>query len=278
MLLFDIWTKGIDFNLPGNGGPECSNYLSPQRHCLEFAIGVSLSISIGLFGYQLISPVMTNKFDFKQDKRRYIRFATQSLLIGLAITYLLEIGYKLVTYQAVFIVNPCHCFCLIQMAMLFIFLKALDGDNSKVKTLIYLFRTQVFLLHGPTMAIIFPVTNTLFLPGEVLTYWLEHFFLLAIPIFLLKMGVPVPQNSLKDQLGWGFISYGAWGLFHFLFLQPIGILTLANVNSILCPALTDPFAGQNYRTFAIFHQLIITLVCGLLISTFGRREPLSKTV
>ena len=39
--------------------------------------------------------------------------------------------------------------------------------------------------------------------GEVLTYWLEHFFLLGIPIFLLKMGVPVPQNSLKDQLGWG---------------------------------------------------------------------------
>ena len=67
---------------------------------------------IGLFGYQLISPVKTNKFDFKQDKRRYIRFATQSLLIGLAITYLLEIGYKFVTYQAVFIVNPCHCFCL----------------------------------------------------------------------------------------------------------------------------------------------------------------------
>jgi hypothetical protein len=42
-------------------------------------------------------------------------------------------------------------------------------------------------MHGPLMATFFPVTNTLFLPGEVLVYWLEHFLLLIIPATLLKI-------------------------------------------------------------------------------------------
>lgn len=47
-------------------------------------------------------------------------------------------------------------------------------------------RIHLFFLHGPMMAVIFPVTNTLFLPGEVLVYWLEHALLLAIPAILVK--------------------------------------------------------------------------------------------
>jgi hypothetical protein len=31
------------------------------------------------------------------------------------------------------------------------------------------------------------VTNTLFLPGEVLVYWLEHALLLLIPVVLLQV-------------------------------------------------------------------------------------------
>jgi hypothetical protein len=37
------------------------------------------------------------------------------------------------------------------------------------------------------MAVIFPVTNTLFLPGEIAVYWLEHFLLLLIPVILLRV-------------------------------------------------------------------------------------------
>ena len=79
-----------------------------------------------------------------------------------------------------FQVNPCHVLCMIHIYLLsnihhqFIVFKA------------YLFRIHLFFLHGPLMAVIFPVTNTLFLPGEVATYWIEHILLLTIPIFLVK--------------------------------------------------------------------------------------------
>ena len=42
-------------------------------------------------------------------------------------------------------------------------------------------------MHGPLMATVFPVTNTLFMPGEVLVYWLEHGLLLIIPFLLLNV-------------------------------------------------------------------------------------------
>ena len=106
------------------------------------------------------------------------------------------------------------------------------------------------------------------------TYWIEHALLLLIPMWLLKYSnLTVPASSLCDNIGWGMIikivvfvcfilnfftgliSYAIWGLFHFLFLQPLASLSLANLNSLLCPAISDPFYGVNYRTWAIMHQL-----------------------
>ena len=64
------------------------------------------------------------------------------------------------------------------------FFPAWPATNTRVLT--YIFRLHIYFLHGPIMAVVFPVTNTLFLPFEVSTYWLEHFFILVIPIYLLR--------------------------------------------------------------------------------------------
>ena len=47
-VIFDVWTTGIDFDLPGNGGPACARYLSPQRRILEFLLGTTLAL-VALF-------------------------------------------------------------------------------------------------------------------------------------------------------------------------------------------------------------------------------------
>ena len=72
------------------------------------------------------------------------------------------------------------------------------------------------------------------------------------------------------------MAYGLWGLFHFLILLPLAAFSLANLNSILCPSITDPFSGQNYRSWAMIHQLVLTLFCGFFLSLFGRREVIQN--
>ena len=82
------------------------------------------------------------------------------------------------------------------------------------------------------------------------------------------------KTKWLDYLGWGLMAYGIWGLFHFIFLQPLATLTYANLNSLLCPAITDPFYGKNYRSYGIVHQFFITLVFGCASSFIGNEEKI----
>jgi len=273
----EVFVKGIDFSLPGNGGPECAKYLSAPRQVIEFLAGVTVSLSSLGIGISMHTKPKKNDLIGADINCKNINVITKGLFLALIIVYVAEITYKIVTSQAVFIVNPCHMLCLIQMLILYQFNKALTNRQSSTACLTYAFRLHLYILHGPLMAVIFPVTNTLFLPGEVLVYWLEHALLLGIPIFLLFWGkISVPDITIKENLAWGLMAYGLWGLFHFLFLQPIATLTLANLNSILCPAISDPFRGPNYRSYAIIHQFFTTLICGCVVNLFGRRETLDK--
>ena len=85
---------------------------------------------------------------------------------------------------------------------------------------------------------------------------------------------PPSKTKWLDYLGWGLMAYGIWGLFHFIFLQPLATLTYANLNSLLCPAITDPFYGKNYRSYGIVHQFFITLVFGCVSNFIGNEEKI----
>lgn len=143
-----VWTSGIDWKLPGNGGPECASYLSPQRKILEFLLGTTLAMIALLFGWKLHSPPSPLKIlSIKQAKQTLC--VSRILLIAMSLTYLLEIGYKIYTYQAVFILNPCHCLCFIQIVILYALCNAISYDRPPNVFILYLFRIHLFLLHGP---------------------------------------------------------------------------------------------------------------------------------
>lgn len=91
--------------------------------------------------------------------------------------------------------------------------------------------------------------------GEVFTYYLEHVLLLVIPLYLIMFGGPSFKPEPFMDLGYSFFSYASFGVFNFAMLQPLAEVTLANLNSILCPAIADPFAGYSYRLHAMWHQL-----------------------
>ena len=65
-------------------------------------------------------------------------------------------------------------------------------------------RIHLFFLHCPIMACILPVTNTLFLPFEVATYWIEHILLLVVPVYLLRSGGHYSVEKLSDP-SWIFM-------------------------------------------------------------------------
>ena len=67
-------------------------------------------------------------------------------------------------------------------------------------------------------------------------------------------------------------SFGVWVIYHFAFLDPIALFTQANVNSMLCPAISDPFGGKNWRIWAYLHQFTLTAVSGKLWGLLGAAE------
>jgi TMEM164 family len=73
--------------------------------------------------------------------------------------------------------------------------------------------------------------------------------------FFGRVNASLPCFSLREWLAWGLMAYGIWGFFHFLFLLPLAVWTGANLNSVLCPAISDPFRGPNYKLHALWHQV-----------------------
>lgn len=262
-LWLDIFTSGIDFDLPGNGGPECLAHSSVSSRAIESIFAIitcTTTLIAGLKGH--VRPSITNRANdiWNSGQGGILRMW---LLYSMLITWVAEAGYKLITRQFIFVVNPCHLLCLVHIYLLSSF------HNQYLIFKTYVFRIHLFFLHGPIMAFIFPVTNTLFLPGEVVTYWIEHVLLLTIPIYLLSH-YSVPIKSFRELVNWSLIAYGVWGLYHYIFLQPLALLTLGNLNSVLCPAITDPFRGPYYRLHGLWHQLIATAVSGGLWCSFGK--------
>ena len=94
------------------------------------------------------------------------------------------------------------------------------------------------------------------LPFEVEAYYVQHVAMLIVPYYLLRLG---GVYTIEDSLDfyWPMFSYGTLLLYHFTVLQFIRMKTLVNLNAMVCPAISDPFYGPNYRVAAIFHQSLM---------------------
>ena len=102
----------------GNGGPNCAKFSSPQRQVLEFIAGTTLALISLLVGISLHSYPSPIHLPFTKVSTLKLKI-TYLLLVSMSVTYLAEAGYKIYTYQAIFIANPCHCLCLVQIFILY---------------------------------------------------------------------------------------------------------------------------------------------------------------
>ncbi|XP_054708168.1 transmembrane protein 164-like [Uloborus diversus] len=240
---------GVNHSIQGNGGPDCVNFLSIERRIMETFLALTIACLSLIWSYKrcTVPPVPKVMREDRGGKRL--------LLVLMCLVFGIEIGFKFSSRTVIYILNPCHVVTAIQ-----IFLLAAP-PTSKVVTA--LFRIHMHCLYGAFLAIFFPVLNTRKRTLELEVYWIQHFLILITPFYLLRTGVGgVYTVEPISDMSWAMLTEGLLFLYHFLVLQILGMITQVNLNNIICPAVSDPFYGPNYRIWAIFHQTASILIVG----------------
>lgn len=165
---------GVNASIPRNTGPECVNYLSTTRHVTESLIMIPAAMLVIKYGISKLPPLTV---DYKAADR--IVFGKQLLLITMTFLLGLEMGFKLCTRTAIYILNPCHVTSMLQVYLL-------AAKPSKWTTT--LFRIHLHYLNGPLLAFLFPEHDSRRITFELPTYYIQHGLMFVIPIYLLRHG------------------------------------------------------------------------------------------
>lgn len=183
---------GVNGSIPRNTGAECVNYLTTTRHIVESLIIVPLAIIIHKYGMSKLPAVHIN---YAASDR--IVFGKQLLLITMTFLLGLEMGFKLCTRSAIFILNPCHVTSMLQVYLL-------AAKPSKWTTT--LFRIHINFLNGPLLAFLFPEHESRRITFELPTYYIQHGLMFVIPIYLLRHGGMKLKASLRFNVLLKFID------------------------------------------------------------------------
>uniref|UniRef100_A0A8C2PRI0 Transmembrane protein 164 n=1 Tax=Cyprinus carpio TaxID=7962 RepID=A0A8C2PRI0_CYPCA len=238
--LLDWMYGGVDPMFEGNGGPECAAFLSPRQRIFETLIIVFFSILEVVVAFKKIN-VPKEVRDVGKDGRRSKEdtWGKNLLLVALCMTFGVEVGFKFATKTVIYLLNPCHVVTMVQIFLL---------ACPPCKTAMVIFRLQVHMLNGALLALLFPVVNTR----------------------LMQLYLCVYKPEPLGDMWWALLSSGILFLYHFVFLQGLGMLTEVNLNNMLCPAVSDPFYGPWYRVWATGHQTALTLVHGKALTILSQ--------
>jgi len=246
---------GVPFHIPGNGGPDCVQFLSTQQKVVETMVFTMLSVMLFIWSYMSLIPL-----DIVDPHVLPSRTGKRSLLGLFGVVFGMQIGFKLSSRQLIWLLNPCHMLSFIQLFLLV-------SPNTKFST--YLFRLHIYWLTGPLLALLFPVTNTLDLPLEWTIYWVQHLMLLLTPLYLTTIGGQFHLDP-PSGLAWPAMAFSLYSLYHWVLLQPIGLMLQTNLNNMICPAISDPFHGPYYRVVAMSHQTILVPLVGTLYAILAQ--------
>ncbi len=91
--------SGIDFSLPGNGGPDCVDFHTTPRRVFETSVGAGLCLMSFYFGYiGHTVPSSTSKATVTLSSSSLNRLIG-ILCAAMTIVYVLEVGFKFITLQ-----------------------------------------------------------------------------------------------------------------------------------------------------------------------------------
>lgn len=108
------WTyAGVDPKLPGNGGPECLEFISPSQKLIETVFYVTVAVFAICYAWPRLhvndcGVVLVRNSAVDGVGRRV-------MLLVMCVTFGVEIGFKLATRQLIWILNPCHLVTMMQV-------------------------------------------------------------------------------------------------------------------------------------------------------------------
>ena len=111
------WTySGVDYELDGNGGAGCINFISLWQRVMETMLWVSVAIIELYFSCRTLTlPPQIPYTD------RYNRTGKRMMLLIMTLVFGIELGFKFATRQMIFILNPCHIVTIMQVSIVVIF-------------------------------------------------------------------------------------------------------------------------------------------------------------
>ncbi|XP_072118659.1 transmembrane protein 164-like isoform X3 [Mobula birostris] len=176
----DIVYGGVDPNITGNGGPECTAFLSVRQRVLESVIMVAVSLLQIVVAYEKIGDGFREHWNLSGSSQEHHETLGRNILqAALCLTFGLEIGFKCASKTLIYLLNPCHVVTALQIFLL---------TCPPCQAVLILFRLHIHMLNGPLLALLFPVVNTRLLPFETEVYYIQHLLMYVVPFYLLGKG------------------------------------------------------------------------------------------
>lgn len=174
------------------------------------------------------------------------------------IVFIGELYYKIKTKTGIFMLQPCHVTHFLQLLIL--------KFNEKSSLVLQLFRLQMYFIPGAFLATIFPALGerSLF---EIGIFYVQHFLIILVPIFLIASGRFIPEKF--TNFTYAAFGYAAFVLYHYVVLQPLSYVTLANINYMLCPSKGDPFNSRFWRIAGVFYLIVVLPVFAKVYTLLG---------
>ena len=163
------------------GGEECAAFLPLRTHLMEasfFCWALAGIFAVFRLGHRFSDHYMIVKINMMsmQYRSHWFERAVDKILSTLLLCMFVQlVYYKFACSSLVSLAQPCHVIMLLQGLAL-----ASDGPAGIVITT-YLLPA----LSGTFLAILFPDTTGLDQPFEELSYWVQHYLIIVVPVYLL---------------------------------------------------------------------------------------------
>lgn len=101
---------GVNITVAGNGGPECTQFLTMKTRIFETLLVMSLTIPLMRWGFRNLSPLDVDCSTVVEPTGKRVLLVLMSLIWGI------EIGFKFSSRTVIFLLNPCHVTTALQVS------------------------------------------------------------------------------------------------------------------------------------------------------------------